>query len=189
MSAVPDATSWLEPIAPVVALVALVVALVALVAAIATALRVRRVAQPDGSGIAQADPIVRRVLEETIRGLEGARAELERVGTRTAALERRADSAVSRIAIVRFNPFEDTGSNQSFALALLDDRADGVVISSLHSRQSSRIYAKPIQGGRSEAALSAEESEALHLATAKSPSARDPRGDPPPRGGADRVTR
>jgi hypothetical protein len=95
-------------------------------------------------------------------------AELERIGrleSQLAALADRGRGAVQHIGVVRFNPFEDTGSNQSFALAMLDDRGDGVVISSLHSRQSTRLYLKPIAGGRSETALSEEESEALRRAS------------------------
>lgn len=51
---------------------------------------------------------------------------------------------LQRVGLVRFNPFGETGGNQSFALALLDDRGNGVVISSLHSRESTRIYGKPV---------------------------------------------
>jgi hypothetical protein len=69
---------------------------------------------------------------------------------------------------VRFNPFEgDTGGNQSFALALLDGRGDGFVVSSLHARAVTRMYAKAVARGTSEAALSDEESAALRLALAK----------------------
>ena len=83
---------------------------------------------------------------------------------RTASLEIEGRRAFQRIGLVRFNPFEDTGGNQSFALALLDAEEDGIIISSLHSRGATRIYAKAIAAGRPEAALSAEESEALDLA-------------------------
>jgi hypothetical protein len=75
--------------------------------------------------------------------------------------------AVQKTGLVRYNPFEDTGGNQSFAVALLDANGDGVVISSLHARQNTRVYAKAIAGGRSEAALSDEESEALRNAMAQ----------------------
>ena len=69
---------------------------------------------------------------------------------------------------MRFNPFEgDTGGNQSFALALLDGRGDGFVVSSLHARAVTRMYAKAVSGGASEAALSDEECEALRQAMAK----------------------
>ena len=56
------------------------------------------------------------------------------VGARTAVLERDLQGSFGRVGLVRFNPFEDTGGNQSFALALLDGRGDGFVVSSLHSR-------------------------------------------------------
>ena len=67
---------------------------------------------------------------------------------------------------MRFNPFEDTGGNQSFALAILDAQGSGIVVSSLHSRTGTRVYGKAITGGRAEAALSDEEAEALRLALA-----------------------
>jgi HAMP domain-containing protein len=74
--------------------------------------------------------------------------------------------SVQHVGVVRFNPFEDTGGQQSFALALLDGAANGVVISSLHSRQQTRVFLKSISGGTSESNLSAEETEALRRATA-----------------------
>ncbi|MGH2513376.1 MAG: DUF4446 family protein, partial [Candidatus Limnocylindrales bacterium] len=83
---------------------------------------------------------------------------------RTDRLEETGRRAFQRIGLVRFNPFEDTGGNQSFALALLDAEEDGIVISSLHSRGTTRIYAKAVAAGRPEATLSNEESEALGLA-------------------------
>lgn len=68
------------------------------------------------------------------------------------------------MGLVRFNPFEDTGGNQSFALALLDAHGDGVIVSSLHARNMTRVYAKAVVGGTSDAALSDEESQALRIA-------------------------
>jgi hypothetical protein len=142
----------LEPILPALGLG---IAVLALLLALFALLRTRRPAQtavkarPDDS------------LEATVA------AELRRLSTletRVDSLDQRGRRAVQRLGVVRFNPFEDTGSNQSFALALLDDRGDGVVISSLHSRQSTRIYLKPINGGRSETALSEEEARALKQA-------------------------
>jgi len=90
--------------------------------------------------------------------------EVERLSARTAALEASGRRAFQRICLVRFNPFEDTGGNQSFALALLDADDDGIVLSSLHSRGGTRIYTKAVAGGRPEAALSEEEAHALALA-------------------------
>ena len=65
---------------------------------------------------------------------------------------------------MRFNPFEDTGGNQSFALALTDAAGTGFVVSSLHTRTGTRVYAKAVTDGRSDGALSQEETDALRLA-------------------------
>jgi len=90
------------------------------------------------------------------------------VGARTALVERDLQGAFGRVGLVRFNPFEgETGGNQSFSLALLDGRGDGFVISSLHARAGTRVYGKAVTGGRSEAALSTEEEQALRQALAK----------------------
>ena len=71
---------------------------------------------------------------------------------------------IQRVGVVRFNPFPDTGGNQSFAVALLDSRGDGVVLSSLHSRAGTRLYLKQITTGKAETALSEEETEAIRRA-------------------------
>ena len=89
------------------------------------------------------------------------------VSARTAMVERDLEGTLGRIGLVRFNPFEDTGGNQSFALALVDSRGDGFVVSSLHARAGTRVYAKAVAGGTSESALSAEEDQALAQALAK----------------------
>jgi Protein of unknown function (DUF4446) len=93
--------------------------------------------------------------------------DVEQVGARTAVIERDIKGSFGRVGLVRYNPFEDTGGNQSFALALLDGRGDGFVVSSLHSRSGTRIYAKGIAAGVSETALSEEETAALKQALAK----------------------
>ncbi len=81
-----------------------------------------------------------------------------------ALLETRTQRSLQHIGMVRYNPFDDTGSDQSFAIALLDDRRDGVVISSLHGRSNTRIFAKPVADGSSPHNLSDEESEAIRIA-------------------------
>jgi len=104
------------------------------------------------------------VLETHLGRVVSAQADVIDLGRRTERLEIDGRRAFQRIGLVRFNPFEDTGGNQSFALALLDAEEDGIVLSSLHSRGNTRIYAKAVAAGRPEAALSAEEMEALGLA-------------------------
>jgi hypothetical protein len=93
--------------------------------------------------------------------------ELDDLSARSAILEASGRRAIQRVGLVRFNPFEDTGGNQSFALALTDATGTGFIVSSLHSRTGTRVYAKAVSEGRSEGALSAEETEALRVALAR----------------------
>ena len=71
---------------------------------------------------------------------------------------------IDKVGIVRFNPFEGLGSNQSFSLVMLDGNDNGAVITSLFSRDGNRVYAKPIKQGTSEFKLADEEIKAIELA-------------------------
>ncbi|OGE73972.1 MAG: hypothetical protein A3I07_04075 [Candidatus Doudnabacteria bacterium RIFCSPLOWO2_02_FULL_42_9] len=69
-----------------------------------------------------------------------------------------------KIGFIRFNPFDDAGGNISFALALLNSHNDGFVLSSLHGRDGTRVYAKVVRSGLSESQLTEEEVEAIKKA-------------------------
>lgn len=71
---------------------------------------------------------------------------------------------ISKIGIIRYNPFEGLGGNQSFSLALLNGNNDGIVITSLFSRDANRVYGKPIKQETSEFKLTPEETQAIELA-------------------------
>lgn len=71
---------------------------------------------------------------------------------------------VQGVGVVRYNPFPEMGGNMSFSLALLDGRANGVVISVLNDRNGSRVYGKAVESGASTYTLSDEEQQALALA-------------------------
>ncbi|MGH2407926.1 MAG: DUF4446 family protein [Candidatus Limnocylindrales bacterium] len=107
------------------------------------------------------------ILEAHLRTVRDVGNDLQAVVKRTAALEVRLPTAIQQVGLVRFNPFDDTGSNQSFALALLDGVGDGVVVSSLHSRQATRLYMKPVVRGAADRAMSDEETEAIKQALAQ----------------------
>ena len=77
--------------------------------------------------------------------------------------------ASQKIAIVRFNPFGDTGGDQSFALAVLDAHNSGYVLTSIHGREGTRVYVKPIDFGKSKHTLSVEEKQSLALAEKRVP--------------------
>lgn len=71
---------------------------------------------------------------------------------------------ITKMGVIRFNPFGEVGGNQSFAIALLDSENTGIVISSLYGRDSSRFYGKPVVKGNSQYQLSDEEMEAVERA-------------------------
>ncbi|KUK83580.1 MAG: hypothetical protein XD98_0308 [Microgenomates bacterium 39_6] len=70
-------------------------------------------------------------------------------------------------ALVRYNPFNQTGGNQSFSLALLDGKNNGIVISSFHSREGTRLYAKTVVAGKVDNSFSKEEKSAIKEAAKK----------------------
>lgn len=74
------------------------------------------------------------------------------------------ENCIQHIGLVRFNAFDDVGGEQSFALSLLDDHKNGVIISNIYGRQDTRVYAKNISCGKSERTLSDEESKAVEIA-------------------------
>lgn len=78
--------------------------------------------------------------------------------------------ASQKISIVRFNPFGDTGGDQSFVLAVLDAHDSGYVLTSIHGREGTRVYVKPIDEGSSKYPLSKEEKQALGQAAKRVPS-------------------
>jgi hypothetical protein len=69
------------------------------------------------------------------------------------------------VELLRYNPYEDTGGDQSFSLALLDNDGNGVVVTSLHSRSGTRVFSKPvILGKASQFQFSKEEDEVIKKA-------------------------
>jgi len=127
----------------------------------------------------RSEATLRRRLRRVIPGGETGLDEiLDAQVQRAAALSTRVDAlvrlqqeldtalqrSIQRIGVVRFNPFPDSGGDQSFAIALLDRIGNGLVISSLHSRADTRVFAKQIANGRSRYPLSDEEQDAIKAA-------------------------
>ena len=79
-------------------------------------------------------------------------------------LSQRVAGQCANVGIVRYNAFEDIGSDLSFSMAILDDAQNGVVVTSIYSRMESRVYAKPIEQGTSPYHLSEEELTAIRKA-------------------------
>ena len=79
-------------------------------------------------------------------------------------LDKNISLCIKKIGMVRYSAFKDTGSDLSFALALLNDNNDGVILNGIYSREMSNIYAKQIENGKSINKLSEEEIQALEIA-------------------------
>lgn len=85
----------------------------------------------------------------------------EKIDNHLKTIDDRLNKSIRSIETVRFNPFVDAGSNQSFAISFMNDEGNGVVMSSLYARDRMSIFAKPIVKGKSEFELSSEEKEVL----------------------------
>lgn len=101
------------------------------------------------------------ILEKNINNLTSAKEKIEK---ELNEINKKLKKSIRGLETIRFNPFPDQGSNQSFAIGILNEEKDGVVISSLYSRERMSIFAKPIKNGKSEYELSVEEKEALKKA-------------------------
>lgn len=102
------------------------------------------------------------VLEDILKSVQIAEKDISVLKDRCSKIEKEGLLHIQKIGLLRFNPFKDTGGNQSFILSLLDASDTGVVISGLYSRSGTRWYAKRVVEGRGiEHDLSEEEKKAL----------------------------
>ena len=111
-----------------------------------------------------AEDIAQRLTEHS-DALSGLDTRLEKLAAKQAELDSELDRCLKSVGIVRFNAFEDVGGEQSFALAVLDEQRNGVIVSGLYGRQDSRLYVKEIVSGKGERPLSDEELNALQKAS------------------------
>ncbi len=110
-----------------------------------------------------------QMLENQIRDLRRQKEEIGKIKEHIAKLREISRISFQKYAMVRFNPFQEVGSDQSFSIALLDEDNNGFVITSHFGRDFNKIYSKPITAGKSEYSLSKEEetviSKAIHGAS------------------------
>ncbi|MBU1102276.1 DUF4446 family protein [Patescibacteria group bacterium] len=104
------------------------------------------------------------VIFEQIRRLRQNEKGLKELDNFTRYLEKMALNSVQKVGVIRFNPFKDTGGDQSFCIAFLNAQNNGFTISSLFTREGTRIYTKPITDGKSSYPLTEEEKEAIEVA-------------------------
>jgi hypothetical protein len=109
--------------------------------------------EEDGGMAAAVESLAARVSEATAR--------TEQLAAQTERIDATLTHTVQGVGLVRFRAFQDTGGDQSFALALVDGAGDGFVLSALYGRGATRVYAKPIQGWASPKTLGDEEESAI----------------------------
>jgi len=105
-------------------------------------------------------------LNELLKRFKNLEEDFKKIFQELENLKKESKFSFQKFGIVRYNPFFEGGGDQSFSLALLDGKGDGMVITSLFSRQENRVYGKPIKEGKSSYPLSEEEKEAIKRAIA-----------------------
>ncbi len=110
-----------------------------------------------------------KLLLEHVAEVRQTSRQCEALEKECARLRQQLLGCIQRFGVVRFNAFPDIASDLSFAIAMLDEKNNGVVFSSIYSRSESRTYAKPITNGESAYLLSEEERKALQMAMEKKP--------------------
>lgn len=110
---------------------------------------------------------IKKVLEKVLASETQNKKDVEDVFRKIAYLEEDGKLHVQKIGLTRFNPFKELGGDHSFSIAILDATDSGIIITSLHTRDRTRVYMKEIKKGKSGSELSAEEKKALLTAQKK----------------------
>jgi len=100
-------------------------------------------------------------LEEAAERIENLEETLKNALEKINELEKRSSFYFQKFNLIRYNPFENRGGDQSFSLAMLDEKNNGLVITSIFMDGNTRIFAKPIEKGLSKYQLSKEEQQAI----------------------------
>ncbi len=103
-------------------------------------------------------------LKQVLKQFKDLEDGFEKLSLEFESLKKEHQFSVQKVGMVRFNPFSEAGGNQSFSIALLDGKDNGLIVTSFYSRDGNRVYGKPIRRGNSEYALSREETKAIELA-------------------------
>ena len=107
---------------------------------------------------------IEEMLKKYIKATDYVNQENALIKSNIKNIEKEMKSNLQNVGIVRYNAFDDVGSNLSFAVAILDDYNNGIVLNGIYARETSSVYAKPVVNGDSEYPLSNEEKEAIKKA-------------------------
>ncbi|MCL2382783.1 MAG: DUF4446 family protein [Oscillospiraceae bacterium] len=107
---------------------------------------------------------IEEILKKYVKQVEEVTERTEDLRKYCGRLESEMTTCIQRIGMVRYSAFKDTGSDLSFALALLDDNKNGVLLNGIYSREMSNIYAKQVIKGEAVNKVSDEEKRAIEIA-------------------------
>lgn len=104
---------------------------------------------------------LRTILDKIIKRQDESIEAIGQVSQEIARLKANGVFHIQKIGLIRFNPFEETGGDHSFSLAIMDGDGTGVILTGLHTRERTRLYVKAVKNGKSEFKLSKEEEVVL----------------------------
>ena len=149
-----------DPVA-IIAVVALVAVGLLAVVVVVLGLRLRRLADGQRRAFEGGEVDVIATLARQRLRLDELATEIDASRAHTREVETRAAHSVSRIGVVRYDAFDDVGGQLSFSAALLDEHADGVVLTAITGRTGGRTYLKSVTNGEGTQPLSDEETAAV----------------------------
>ncbi len=100
-------------------------------------------------------------MEAVLEEFRRLKKESEEIKKDIEEIKKEKDFLLRSVEILRFNPFAERGGDQSFSVAFLNKKGDGAIITSLYTKEGSRIYGKPVKEGKSTYSLSTEEKEVI----------------------------
>jgi hypothetical protein len=115
------------------------------------------------------------IVGQHVQATEHFRREVSGLRGEVALMRNDLGDAIRHVAVVRYDAFGDMGGRLSFSAALLDDAADGLVMTSINGRSETRTYAKGVKNGESQQPLSPEELQVVGYATRAAAGARGAR--------------
>ena len=100
-------------------------------------------------------------VKEVLKEFKELKEEFTKVSEELQEMKKQNKMSIQKVGIIRYNPFSNTGSDLSFSVALLDGGNNGIVVTSLYSREGNRVYGKAVKNAKSEHSLSEEEQKAI----------------------------
>ena len=104
---------------------------------------------------------LKSLLEEILKKIKKIEIDYKENKKNLSQLQKKSVRNIQKVSFLRYNPFKDTGGDQSFILSLLNEENSGIVLSSFHGRDNTRVYAKKVKKGKGEGFSLSEEEEKL----------------------------